>query len=132
MAFRIANVNPDPTPKARPKKEGAYLDFVRTLPCCITGRHGVQAAHLSFAAPRYGHYGRGKQHKASDRWALPLCPEEHRIQHSGSEAAYWMTTGINPHVLALVLHGIWSEFGASAYPFAEAVIYQQIQGARNA
>ena len=131
MGFRIAYSKPDPTPKAKPKKEGAYLDFIRELPCCITGRHGVEAAHLSYAATQYGHYGRGKQHKASDRWALPLCPEEHRTQHSGPEQAYWMTTGINPHVLALTLHGLWTELGRDAYPFAEAIIYQQIFGARN-
>jgi hypothetical protein len=124
--FRIAQANFTPTPKAKPTKKAAYLDFIRSLPCCVTGRYGVEAAHLSFAMPRYAHYGRGKSSKVSDRWALPLCTDEHRRQHSMSEEAYWF--GRSPHVLALTLFGLWSDLGDDAEPFATAIINQHTDG----
>lgn len=125
MALRLIKTI-DQTPKAKPKKQGAYLDFVRRLPCCVTGSRDVEAAHLSFAATEYGHYGRGKQSKASDRWALPLSREQHRLQHSMNEAMFWNSKGVDPHVLALTLYGLWTEHGADALGFAEAVIYQHV------
>lgn len=126
-AFRVASyIAPDPTPKRKALKNRDYLSFIHELPCCITGRYGVQAAHLSFAMPKYGHYGRGKQRKVSDRWALPLCPEEHQRQHSMSEEAYWR--GRSPHVLALTLYGLWCDLGDEAVLFATAIINQHTDG----
>jgi len=124
MAYRIRAFNPDPTPKCRPKKSRKYLDFVRELPCVVTGAREVEAAHLSYAMPKYGHYGRGKGSKAPDRWALPLSSAEHRRQHSMNEEAYWRSVGINPHVLALTIFGLWSDIGDDAEPFATAIINQ--------
>lgn len=126
MAFRIAHASPDPTPKAKAKKERGYLGFLHELPCAATGVYGVEAAHVSFAAPEYGHYGRAKSSKASDRWALPLSPEAHRRQHSMNERDYWLSVGKNPHELALVIYGLWSEHGDDAIPYATAVINQRI------
>jgi hypothetical protein len=126
--FRIASsLTPDPTPKAKPVKKASYLDFIRSLPCAVTGRYGVQAAHLSFAAPRYGHYGRGRGTKAGDRWALPLNPDAHSEQHKGNEELWWRMFNVNPHVLALTLFGLWSDLGDDAQPFAAAIINQQLQ-----
>lgn len=126
--FRIASsLTPDPTPKRKATKSKDYLAFIHELPCAITGRYGVEAAHISTAAPRYGHYGRGKQRKASDRWVLPMAPEEHARQHKIGEMAFWHSTGINPHVLALTLFGLWSDMGDDAEPFAAAIINQQLQ-----
>ena len=124
MAFRIAPQQTAQFPARKPKKNGDYLAFVHQLPCTVTGRYQVEAAHLSFAAPRYAHYGRGKGSKAPDRWALPLHPDEHRKQHSMNEEMYWLATGINPHVLALTIHGLWSDLGEDAVPFAAAIINQ--------
>jgi hypothetical protein len=121
--FRIASsLTPDPTPKHKAVKKASYLDFIRSLPCVITGRDGVEAAHLSFAAPKYGHYGRGRGTKAGDRWALPLISEAHREQHKGNEELRWRMFKINPHVLALTLFGLWSDMGDDAEPFATAII----------
>lgn len=111
-------------PKAKPAKKAGYLAFLHKLPCVVSGRYGVQAAHISFAAPQYLHYGRGKGHKADDRWALPLSPEAHAEQHSGNEAAYWAAQGIDPHLLALVIYGAWSAMGDDAEPFCVARINQ--------
>lgn len=119
-------------PKRRPEKKPAYLEFIRRLPCVVTGQYGVQAAHLSSSDPTYGHYGRAKGTKASDRWALPLHPEEHARQHSGNEMAYWLATGVNPHELALVLFGIWADYDSdTAIERATARIRAGIERAKS-
>ena len=129
MAFEIPK-HPEAfvIPKRRPEKKPQYLMFIRVLPCCVTGRYGVEAAHLSTADPIYGHYGRAKGTKASDRWVLPLNPDEHRRQHSGNEMAYWQSVGVNPHELALVLHGIWTDYDENtAIDRATARIMQRLR-----
>jgi len=126
MASRIAPRTETYFPKAKRKKDKGYLAWLHQLPCIVTGLYGVEAAHLSYANPRYGHYGRARGTKASDIWALPLCPEEHRIQHSGSEVAYWSEVGENPHSLAVVLWAIYSQYGDEGTPFAVSAIMQRI------
>ena len=95
--------------KAKPAKDDAYLAWIRKLPCVVSGRHPVEAAHLSAGNLAYGHAGRGRSQKASDRWALPLAPDMHAIQHKGDEMTFWSERGINPHMVALALHGAYSE-----------------------
>lgn len=129
MAFEIRKEPTYSFPKAKPTKSKGYLAFVHALPCVITGQYGVEAAHLSMAAPQYGHYGRGKGHKASDRWVLPLTSEEHSRQHRIGEHQFWACTGTNPHVLALTIHGLWTDLGADAEPFAIAIINQNLAAA---
>lgn len=126
MAYQVNNVGFTAIPKRKPQKSTSYLSFIRALPCVVTGVRLVEAAHLSTACLQYGHYGRGKGTKASDRWVLPLSPEQHRRQHSGNETAYWESVGINPHVLALTIWGLFSEMGEDAEPFATAIINQQL------
>ncbi len=121
-----------PTRKGGPRKEAGYLAFIHALPCVVTGVHGVEAAHLSYASPKHGHYGRGKSQKAPDRWALPLCPDQHREQHAGGEANYWRNiVNRDPHLIALVIYGLWNEHGADAEPFATAIIMQNLPNQRN-
>lgn len=131
MAFRIASsVKPEATPKAKPKKNAGYLAFVHRLPCAISGSYlHIEAAHLSFASQRHGHYGRGKASKAPDRWALPLSEEHHRRQHSMSEQVFWTQAGIDPHLLALAIFGLWSDLGDDAEPYATAIINQALAAA---
>lgn len=126
MAFEIRKSAPVAFPKRKPAKSKDYLAFIRRLPCVVTGRYPVEAAHLSFSAPAYGHYGRGRGSKAPDRWALPLHPDEHRRQHSMSERDYW--EGENPHVLALTIWGLFSDMGDDAEPFATAIINARTLG----
>lgn len=114
--FRIAPVQREEPPKTRPKKRGDYLAFLHQLPCVVTGRYEVQAAHVSYASPMHGHYGRAKGTKAPDRFALPLCKDEHDKQHGMNEQAYWRSVGINPHELANTLWGLFCD-----YDEAEAV-----------
>lgn len=126
MAFEIRKTEFQSIPKRKPQKSKDYLSFIHRLPCVVTGATVVEAAHLSYAAPQYGHYGRGKGSKAPDRWVLPLSPDEHRRQHSGNEMAYWRSVGINPHILCLTIYGLFSEMGEDAEPFASAIINQQL------
>jgi hypothetical protein len=101
-----------PTGKnSRPVKEKPYLAWLHDLPCIVTGRLDVEAAHISYPAPAYGKLGRGKGQKESDRCAVPLCPEEHRNQHSMGERTYWALHGIDPCVVALALHGAYPNTG---------------------
>ena len=92
---------------AKARKDQSYLAFIRQVPCIVTGTLPVEAAHLSTANPKYCHMGRGKGQKAHDRWALPLSPEEHRVQHSLGERLYWGISKIDPWLTALVLHGLY-------------------------
>ncbi len=124
MAYRIAAIHPDPTPKRKAAKKADYLSFLHNLPCVVSGQYGVEAAHVSFASPYYLHYGRGKGSKADDRWALPLHPDCHRAQHATNERDWWKSQGINPHELALILFGAWSAMGDDAEPFCTAKINQ--------
>ena len=122
MAFRIAtSLNREPV---KAVKRPAYLEWLRELPCIVTGMIGVEAAHVSTASPIHGHYGRGKGQKASDRWCLPLCPVEHRKQHGMNETAYWASVGINPHLACLILWGVYSDGGD---PMDAAAIMQKIR-----
>lgn len=116
MAGRIAI--PDtafalqPTGKSsKPVKDKPYLEWLHDLPCIVSRRSPVEAAHVSYPDPRYGKLGRGKGSKESDRWAVPLHPDEHRRQHSMSERAYWQSVGIDPCVVALALHAAYPDTG---------------------
>lgn len=63
----------------------AYLNWVKTLPCCVTGLPADDAHHLK------GH-GMGSTVKAPDWAAIPLIRELHNELHSSGwqtwEAAY--------------------------------------------
>jgi len=131
MGYRInsALASCDPTPKAKATKSKGYLSFIHLLPCIITGQKGVEAAHLSMAAPKYGHYGRGKGSKVSDRWCLPLSQAAHARQHQIGEDLFWRNAGIDPHILALTIHSLWTDLGDDAEPFAVAIINQTLASA---
>jgi len=84
-------------------KVDAHLDFIRTLPCLVTGKRPVEAAHI-----RYGDWSRGKGEtgmgeKPHDMWTVPLHPDEHRKQHSMNERDYWTLVGIDPIAIASLL-----------------------------
>ena len=123
MNLRIVKP-PQYFPAKKQTKNAGYLAFLRGLPCAVTGKYGVEAAHVSFANPEYGSYGRSKTQKVADLFALPLSPEEHRRQHGMNEREYWSETGINPHLLCLNLWAVFTNYGDEAQPFCEAIINQ--------
>ncbi|ODM71734.1 hypothetical protein [Bradyrhizobium elkanii] len=79
--------------------ESSYLSAIRSLPCLKCGMEPSEAAHVRFASAAFGKAsGLGK--KPDDRWALPLCADDHRLnrtaQHNRGELAFWHELGINP------------------------------------
>jgi len=106
-------------------KDKDYLSFVHELPCVVTGRSGVVAAHLSASSPKHGHWGRAKMKKASDRFVLPLTNDQHLRSHNypGGEMQFWIDNGISdPHGLCLALSGLFYEIGNDAVDECVAII----------
>jgi hypothetical protein len=103
-AFSVAPIRG----RKRPRQfDDKHLAWLRTLPCVVTGRRPVEAAHIRYADPIYGKRETGMGEKPDDRWCLPLCPEMHRSQHdAGNERAWWEGKGIDPCRVALALHGV--------------------------
>jgi len=100
-----------------------YLSFIRDLPCvicCASPIMGIDAAHLSKAKPEYGHFGRGKGQKVSDRWALPLCRECHTKQHDIGEGRFWEDH--DPWLLCMIIFGLWSDYAEEARDRATEII----------
>jgi hypothetical protein len=88
-------------------QDPAYLTLVRQCPCLHCGMEPSEAAHLRLASASYGKAsGLGK--KPSDRWALCLCAEHHRLardaQHNRSEQQFWHALGINPLITCTLLY----------------------------
>lgn len=65
-------------------RDDRHLRFIRTLPCCVTGRRDyVQAAHIRLSTD--GALGR----KPSDCFVVPLSAEMHGHQHQVGENKFW-------------------------------------------
>lgn len=94
------------TRKKRPRVEDdAHLRFIRLLPCCVTGvRTGIEAAHVRYGDITYGKRETGASEKSDDRWTVPLSQEQHRDQHAHNEREWWISKGIDPLKLAMLLH----------------------------
>lgn len=91
--------------RKRPReKDGGHLNFIRSLPCVVTGRRPVEAAHVRYGDLAYGKPDTGKGEKPDDCWTVPLYWEEHARQHRGNERDYWKTVGIDPLRVALALY----------------------------
>lgn len=111
MGFRIARPStafsnaPIGKQKKRPRDNDAkHLEWVRTLPCIITGTFPVDPAHIRFADPAYGKRETGKGEKPDDKWVVPLSRKKHDEQHSGSEKLFWLRLGLDPLRIALALY----------------------------
>lgn len=70
-------------PKAEYIRDKKHLQWIATLPCCVTGKPDVQAAHI-----RTGQTG-GMGLKPCDSLTVPLDHMAHRIQHDIGEAKFW-------------------------------------------
>lgn len=110
MSFRIAYestafANGSPKGKKRPREEEKkHLDWVRTLPCVITGERPVDPAHIRYAERAYGKRETGKGEKPDDKYVLPLCRRKHDEQHSMDERIFWARHALDPIKIALALH----------------------------
>lgn len=101
------SMSPVTTRKRPAVKDADHLKWLHELPCVVTGRRPIEAAHINYADPAYGKRERGKSEKADDRWTVPLCREEHAKQHRmGDERAYWNSVGVDPLKVAAALYGV--------------------------
>jgi len=111
MAFQVArpatafSLDGRRSKQKRPRVDDqAHLKWIKTLPCIVTGAYGVDPAHIRFADNRYRKPAVGGGEKPDDRWTVPLCRSEHDRQHSMNEQAYWASVGIDPVMVAMLLH----------------------------
>ena len=100
-AFSVAS-----TKQRRPReRDNEHLAFIRSLRCCLCGKPNPDPAHIRSASATYGKRETGGAEKASDKWTVPLCREEHDEQHAaGNELLWWASKGIDPFALALALY----------------------------
>ena len=93
----------------RPRiKNEKYLDFIRDLPCVLTGAQ-AEAAHVRSSSLIHGKRETGKGERPDDLWAIPLCPEKHRLgkdaQHTMNEMLFWASEGVpDPFVICALLY----------------------------
>lgn len=65
-------------------RDRKHLDWIRSLPCCVTGYPPPSdPAHISAGN------GKGMALKVGDNNAVPLSWTEHRRQHVSGELSYW-------------------------------------------
>lgn len=113
MASRVPTFAPigslfkqQPKPRAKLKSfrkprehDGEHLEAIRQCPCIKCGLDPAgEAAHVRMMAPDKPLPGMGA--KPDDRWALPLCREDHMEQHRVGERQFWKDVGIDPLVMA--------------------------------
>lgn len=70
-------------PKNKPQRSKKHLAFIRTMNCCVCGKHPVEAAHIR----HNGNGGMGL--KNDDSMTVPLCPDCHRLQGNFGEKRFW-------------------------------------------
>lgn len=99
----------------RPRQhDEKHLAFIRQLPCLLTKTNiGVEAAHIRYPDLRAGKRPTGIGEKPDDRWTVPLSNEMHRLQHTGSERAFWKAAGIDPIFTALALYAVSGDHEAA-------------------
>lgn len=74
-------------PKQHHIKDKKHLKWVASLPCVLTGRTEVQAAHI-----REGNQA-GWGRKPSDDQVIPLFHEKHAEQHRTTESKFYAEHG---------------------------------------
>ena len=61
-----------PIPKIKPKRNQAYLNFIRSKPCIVCGAK-AEAHHI-----RRSYWGAGTSMKPHDYVTIPLCSDHHK------------------------------------------------------
>lgn len=90
--------------KKRPREhDKAHCEWLRTLPCVISGARPVDVAHIRYADPSYGKRATGMAEKPDDAWTVPLSRALHMEQHEGNERLFWAKYGLDPLKIAAAL-----------------------------
>ena len=107
----------------RPGMDPEHLANIRKLPCTLCGEIKFTQAHHLQSGPARKERGLGL--KATDRWALSICPWHHEDLHrygSRKECDYFAAFGIDCYELA---NGLWSRRG-SVEDMARVLLAHQI------
>jgi len=91
---------------AEPERDDKYLALIRKLPCLCCGMEpppNNEAAHVRRQSAAHGKRG-GMQKKPHDKWALPLCHDDHAQQHKIGELQFWYDAGISPLLVCTRLY----------------------------
>lgn len=94
--------------KVTTDQDEGYLELVRACPCLMCGMDPCgEAAHVRFASAAFGKAS-GLQKRPPDRFALPVCGDDHRTarhaQHNRNEQEFWASLGINSLVCCAELY----------------------------
>lgn len=120
MAFKILRpataFSKTPAKQRYRQANTKHLEWIRKLPCAVTGARGTtEAAHVRMASPRHAKPETGMQQRPDDRWVVPLSAKAHRGpggQHDHDEAQWWAKHGIDPIELACALWSVSSTGGS--------------------
>ena len=74
-------------PKPTRERDDAYLDHVRSMPCCVCGFGSTIAHHMDRG---------GLSTKGKDYFVLSLCTECHVRLHASSEREFWQSVAVDP------------------------------------
>ena len=92
------------------QKDGAHLDFIRSLSCIICGNNiETEVAHIRSNDIRVAKFNPGS-HRPHDRWTNPLCGKHHDEQHEMNEKAFWAQYGIDPIFTAMALYSVSGDY----------------------
>jgi len=85
--------------RCKPARDYRYRAWIRSLPSCVSGQPGCEAAHT-------GSDG-GMSQKASDTSCVPLTPAEHREYHRIGRAGFEQKHSLNLQALTKRLYRDW-------------------------
>jgi hypothetical protein len=101
--------------KRRPRiRDDRHLEFIRTLPCLLTGRTPVEACHIRYGDLANGKPATGMGEKPDDEYVVPLHPDLHREQHSMSERVFWERQSVDPVKVSRLLYAVSGNFEEAA------------------
>lgn len=90
-------------PPVKTPRSAAYLAFVRSQPCAVTGlEHAVVAHHV-----RMPPHGGGVALKPSDYRTVPLAHMRHMELHARGEKSFWQKAGVVPEMVMAELLHVW-------------------------
>lgn len=108
------------------RHDPSHLDFIRQLPCLVTGDNtSVEAAHIRMADPRIAKPITGIGVKPDDRFVVPLSGRMHREQHEIGERKFWEARGIDPVLIALALFSVSGDHAEGTKIIEKALRFQR-------
>lgn len=90
-----------PYPKPEYWRSKKYLDFVKTLNCCVCMMPKTIPHHVRFA------YNSGTGTKPSDYWCVPLCHDCHLEIHTQGVKTFCDNHGVDIYKEIMLVNQAW-------------------------